>query len=103
MKLFITTCLKEYQEDVSDIFKQAGISVFSSTEIIGVRENQATNMLQDWFASGNEAFDSLMIFSFTADGNASHGMELIDKYNEAHQSGFPVRAFIVPVEKSNIN
>jgi nitrogen regulatory protein PII len=101
MKFFIVTCLKEYQEDVARIFKQANINVFSATDIIGFKDNQSLNLLEDWFASGDEKFDSLILFSFTNDENAEHAMELIMKYNETNETGFPVRAFIVPVEKTS--
>jgi hypothetical protein len=101
MKFFIITCLKEYQEDVYKIFKQANIHVFSATDVIGFKDNQTLNLLEDWFASGDERFDSMLLFSFTAGENAEHGMELINKFNEESKIDFPVRAFIVPVEKSN--
>lgn len=102
MKLFIVTSLKDYQDEVTKIFKQAAISVFSITDVVGVKDNQAEDLLQDWFAAGDEKFDSLMIFSFTTDKNATKGMELIEQYNQESGTDFPIRAFIVPVEKSNI-
>ncbi len=40
MKFFIVTCLKEYQDDVTKIFKQANIHVFSATDVIGFKDNQ---------------------------------------------------------------
>ena len=101
MKFFIITCLKEYQEDVTKIFKQANIHVFSVTDVVGFKDNPALNLLEDWFASGDEQFDSLMIFSFTSEENADQGMLLIRQYNEAAKTNFPVRAFIVPVEKAS--
>lgn len=101
MKFLIVTCLKECQEEVFKIFKLAKINVFSVTNVIGVKEHQTQNLLQDWLASGEEEFDSLFIFSFTAEENAEQAMALIKDYNEAHASDFPVRAFIVPVEKSS--
>jgi hypothetical protein len=100
MKFFIVTCLKEYQDDVNKIFKQANINVFSATDLIGFKDNQSPDMLQEWFASGDEKFDSLMVFSFTDTEKAEHGMELIKQLNKVSQTNFPVRAFIVPVEKS---
>ena len=39
MKLFVVTCLKEYLEDVRDIFRQAAISVFSVTDVSGFKGN----------------------------------------------------------------
>ncbi|MBZ5855613.1 hypothetical protein [Flavihumibacter profundi] len=101
MKLFIITCLKEYQEDVQKIFKKALINAFSVTDVIGFKDNNLhPNPLGEWFASGDEKFDSVMIFSFTTEENAENGLELIRIYNETNNSGFPVRAFLVPVEKS---
>jgi hypothetical protein len=101
MKFFIVTCLKEYQEDVTKIFKQANINVFSATDVIGFKDNQSPNLMEEWFASGDEKFDSLMLFSFTDTENAELAMELIMKHSEANETGFPVRAFIVPVEKAS--
>ncbi len=101
MKFFIVTSLKESQDDVCKIFKAANISVFSATDVIGFKDNHTPNLLADWFASGDEKFDSLFIFSFTTDENAELAMELIKKYNIENVSGFPVRAFIVPVEKAS--
>ena len=101
MKFFVVTCLKEYQDDVCKIFKEASIHVFSATDVIGFKDNQSLNLLEAWFASGDEKFDSLFIFSFTSDANAELGLDLIKKYNEESKTNFPVRAFIVPVEKAS--
>lgn len=100
MKLFIVTCLKEHLNDVSKIFKHANIDVFSTSEIVGHRDGAPVNLLEDWFASGNEQFDSLMIFTFTHELNAEQGMALIKNYNETNKGNFHVRAFLMPVEKS---
>jgi len=99
MKLLIVTCLKEYLADVSRIFKEGSIEVYSTSEITGHRDNEQLNLLEDWFASGGEDVHSMMVFTFTALANAEHTMALIKDYNEALQENFPVRAFIVPVEQ----
>jgi len=100
MKLLVVTCLKEYLNDVSKIFKQANIDVFSTSEIVGHRDGAPFNVLEDWFASGDEQFDSLMIFTFTNELNAGRGIELIKNYNATLKENFPVRAFVMPVEKA---
>lgn len=99
MKLLVVTCLKEYLNDISKIFKQADIDVFSTSKIVGHRDGAPLNLLENWFASGGEEVDSMMIFTFTSPANAEHGMALIKDYNETHKENFPVRAFVVPVEK----
>jgi hypothetical protein len=100
MKLFIVTCLKEYLGDVSKIFKRANIEVFSTDDIIGYRPGKSANLLEDWFASGEEQVNSIMIFTFTTETNAEQGIELIKNYNNNLKENFPVRAFVLPVEKS---
>jgi hypothetical protein len=101
MKLLIVTSLKENQKDVATIFNDAGIQVFSVSETKGFKEDPAENLLDNWFSSGKEHFDSLFFFSFTSGENANHAMELIKSYNDTNQTNFPVRAFIVPVDKSS--
>jgi hypothetical protein len=100
MKFFIVTCLKEYQDEVVKIFKAATINAFSATDIVGFKDNQSPHFLEEWFASGDEKFDSIMLFSFTGAENAALAMELIKKSNEVNATIFPIRAFVVPVEKS---
>lgn len=101
MKLLIVTCLKEYQDNVTQIFKEANIQVFSVSDVIGFKDHPSPNPMEEWFAAGDEKFDSMMLFSFTDIINAEKGIELIKKYNDQSGTEFPVRAFIVPVEKSN--
>jgi hypothetical protein len=101
MKLLVVTSLKEYQKNVAHILDQAGIEVFSVSETIGFKDHQTGNLLDNWFSSGSEQFDSIFLFSFTDETKAEHALELIKKYNVENVTGFPVRAFIVPVDKSS--
>ncbi len=98
MKFLIVTCIKESRKDVFTLFKQANIKVFSMSDVIGIKDYQQHNLLEDWFASGDEQFDSQMIFSFTPEENAKKAMELINQYNEKNETGFPLRGFVLPVE-----
>ena len=101
MKLLVVTSLKEYQKKVAHILDQAGIKVFSVSETIGFKDHQTSNMLDNWFSSGSEQFDSIFLFSFTEEQKAGYALELIKKYNVENNTGFPVRAFIIPVDKSS--
>jgi hypothetical protein len=101
MKFLIVTCIKECEEIVLGVFKESKITAYSSTEIVGFKDNQSPNLLEEWFASGDEKFDSSMLFSFTNNENANLAMELIIAYNQNNLTNFPIRAFIVPVEKSS--
>ena len=98
MKLLIVTCLKEDQKNVAAIFEVAAIKVFSVSNTIGHKEDHQQNLLDNWFASGAEEFDSLVLFSFTGDQHATTALNLIKKFNEKTGSEFPIRGFILPVE-----
>lgn len=101
MKLLFVTSLKEYQKTVTDLLIKAGISVFSVTETTGFKDHHKHNLLEDWFSSGNEHFNSVFLFSFTSEASAECALELVKKYNSENQTGFPIRAFILPVDKSS--
>ena len=101
MKLLIVTSLKEYQQTVASIFEEAQIKVFSVTNTIGHKDDHKMNLMDNWFASGDEHFDSIFLFSFTEDTNAVTALGLIKKYNESMESEFPIRAFILTVEQSS--
>ena len=99
MKFFIVTCLKEYQEDVAKIFKQAHVYVFSVTDMMGFKDNDPANLMDEWFAAGKERFDSVVLFSFTADVNTDTVIGLVNEHNTKEALQFPIRAFVVPVDK----
>jgi len=101
MKLFITTCIKENQEIVQNILNKANIVVYSSTDIVGYKNNQQPNLLEEWFAAGDEQCDSSMFFSFTTNENATQALNKIMEYNNENPNDFPIRAFVVPVEKAS--
>jgi hypothetical protein len=101
MKFLAITSLKEYQKTVNDILHQSGIPVYSATKVIGHKDEQHPNLLDSWFSSGGEEFDSIFIFSFTEDDKAVRALQLINDYNTKTKVKFPIRTFIMPVEKSS--
>ena len=100
MKLLVVTSLKEYQKKVAQLLDLAKITVFSVTETMGIKDQQDSNLLNNWFSSGTEKFDSIFQFSFTDAAKADQALSLIKKYNAENETGFPIRAFVLPVEKS---
>ncbi|MCO5236699.1 MAG: hypothetical protein M9933_10570 [Chitinophagaceae bacterium] len=101
MKLLMVMSLKEFQQQVAKIFKQANIKVFSASETTGFKENGFEGMMEGWYAGGIGNYESVFLFSFTADENAERAMELIKEYNNSKECQFPIRAFIIPVEQSS--
>ena len=101
MKLFIVTSIKECKEDVTQLFKKANIRAFSSTAVTGSKDVNGKDISDDWFASGDAEFDSMVQFSFTTNENAQHAMELVKEYNNQKESNYPLRAFVLAVENSS--
>ena len=101
MKLLVITSLKEFQKSVAKIMDQAGINVYSVTETIGFKDHHKPNLLDNWFSSGSEQFDSIFLFSFTAVEKADEVLSLIRQYNTENETGFPIRAFVMDVERSS--
>ena len=101
MKLLVITSLKEYLPAISALLKQAQIAVFSVSKTTGMKTTDGANLLDDWFGSHSGDFDSIFLFSFTGEETAMKALELVEGYNSANETDFPVGAFILPVERSN--
>lgn len=103
MKLLIVAAIKEDTEKVSAILKKASIPVFSVTDTMGIKNTVDTDLLQDWFSRGVGKFDSVFIFCFTSQSNTEAALKEIEAYNQQQSSSFPIRAFVLAVEKSLYN
>ncbi len=101
MKLLIITSLKEYLPDITTLLRQAQIEIFSTSKTTGIRPSGESDLLEDWFGSHSGEFDSIFLFSFTADDTAAKAISLVEAYNKKNDTGFPVKAFILSVEKSS--
>jgi hypothetical protein len=102
MKLIVITCLRELHQEASRVLRNAGISVFSSTGIVGFKDDQALNLVDNWFSSGSESYDSVVLFSFTDEAKTNKALELIHLTNQKNDADFPIRAFVLDVEKNII-
>lgn len=102
MKLLIVTCIKEHQQNVSSIFKETGIQVFSISEISGYKQGGQDLISQNWFGGSGETFESLMLFSFTEEEKAAAAIKLIEGCNKNESNGFPIRGFVLPVERFSV-
>jgi hypothetical protein len=101
MKLLVITYLKEYQKKVSEIMDLSGITVFSINETTGFKDSPTPNLLDNWFSHGNEKFDSAFLFSFTDKAKADQALSLVKNHNAGNETGFPIHAFVLPVDKTS--
>lgn len=101
MKLLIITSLKEHQHEVANVLGQAGITVFSASETTGFKNQGEENLLTSWYARVHDQYNSIFLFSFTTSSNAEQALNLIRRHNQQNESGFPIRAFMLPVEQAS--
>jgi len=99
MKLLVITSLKEYLPVISLVLKEAGVGVYSMSKTTGIKTSDGVDLTEEWFGVDKGAFDSVFLFSFTDEDTAGRALSLVESYNELHPSGWPVRAFVLPVEK----
>lgn len=99
--MLVVTSIKEDLQTVTRIFEKALIPVFSVSDTIGHKAEHNNYLLNNWFARSEEQTSALLFFSFTDDDKAEKALEGIVQYNRETPSAFPVRGFIIPVEKSS--
>ncbi|WP_242158306.1 hypothetical protein [Aestuariivivens sediminis] len=100
MKLVLVTAVEEFHKDVIKLFKKAQIETFSESEIDGYKTSNALLISSNWFGFENVGNESVMFFSFTDEANIDTLFELIKQFNETLTTNNPIRAIVVPIEKS---
>ena len=101
MKLLVVTCINENLNDVMTLFNKSAINVFSIVNATGIKSGPESDILENWFGSAEGEYDSVMLFSFTTQKAAEETMRQIRSFNDETRSPFPVRVFILPVDKAN--
>ncbi len=101
MKLLVVVGANHFSKEIKQIFNDAGISIYSQSNISGHNEKEDENLRGNWFASTSEFQKSVLYFSFTGSAKAESAMELVNRHNENIASESRIRAFIMPVESHN--
>lgn len=101
MKLLVVTSLIECAESVAEMLTRAGVTVFSRTETTGFKETHRPNMLDNWYGISNGKFNAMFFFAFTTEESAKKMLQAIKDCNIEKKNRFPVRGFILPVERSS--
>ncbi|MGB1284651.1 MAG: hypothetical protein ACPG44_09355 [Polaribacter sp.] len=100
MKLVIVTAVEAFQEEVLNIFKKANIKNFSSSDIDGHKNRTSVLVASNWFSGVKSSNESTMFFSFTNEEKIETLFELIKEFNTHLETNNPIKAIVVPIEKS---
>ena len=96
MKLLVVLSIREYQHQVSSLLEKSGVNIFSVTETTGYKKRELN---PGWFGMGNGKTNSIVMFSFTDEQTAHRTLDLIDTCNSDIADPFPVRGYILDVER----
>ncbi|MDV7138369.1 hypothetical protein R3X28_05755 [Maribacter sp. TH_r10] len=100
MKLLMVTVVEQYEKKVMDLFKKAEIENFSGSDIDGYKNPISLMMKSTWFPNVKGGVESSLFFSFTEANKIDVLFELIKEFNENLETNNPIKAIVVPVEKS---
>jgi hypothetical protein len=100
MKLLVIATIKEQTPELSKLLKKEGVPVFSILDAVGVKNIVDDNLTDDWFGRGVGEFESSFIVSFLQDQLVDKTLEAINLFNLESAKDFPVRAFVLDVEKT---
>ncbi|WP_242204358.1 hypothetical protein [Aestuariivivens insulae] len=100
MKLVLVTAVEAFRKDVIKLFKNANIESFSESEIDGYKTPNAVMVSSNWFGGERTGNESVLFFSFTDGVQIDRLFELIKAFNNALETNNPIRAIVVPIEKS---
>ena len=100
MKLVIVTAVQEFHNDILKLFKKANIENFSESDIDGYKSSNGFVITPNWFGSKKGGNESNMFFSFTEEVQIDALFELIKEFNTHLETNNPIRAVVLPIEKS---
>ncbi len=99
-KLIIVTAVEQFRSEVLRLFNKAGIESFSGSEIDGYKTAPPVLMTSSWFPSEKGGNESHLYFSFTDQAHIDVLFELIGAFNQTLETDNPVKAIVVPIERS---
>lgn len=100
MKLVIVTAVEEFHDDILKLFKKANIENFSESEIDGYKSSNGYVVSPNWFGGKRGGNESTMFFSFTDEVQIDALFELIIEFNKNLETNNPIKAIVLPIEKS---
>ncbi|MEO9804939.1 MAG: hypothetical protein ABJF04_16905 [Reichenbachiella sp.] len=99
MKLIIALGIKELQKELSQVFKDNKIPIFSKVNIEGFKTEDNEVDMTNWFVKDVHADFSVMFFAFVPAGQADSILKAIDDLNLSRKRVNAFHAFQLPVEK----
>ncbi len=100
MKLLIVTVVEQFEKEILRLFKEANIESFSGSDIDGYKNQTSMIRTSSWFPSQKSGVESSLFFSFTDEEKIDVLFGLIKEFNKSLETNNPIKAIVVPIEKS---
>jgi nitrogen regulatory protein PII len=98
MKLLLITAIEEFDHQVKQILKLAGVKAFTAQTINGYK-NANQGEVHTWFVSDDVAIPSVLYTVFASNDCVSKIMEKTQTFNEEQESESRLHLAIVGLEK----
>lgn len=99
MKLIMVLGVKEHEKELTKLFRDSNIPIFSKVDVEGLKSGEHQVDLSNWFGSDEDTDLSIMFFAFIANGNAETLYQKVEEFNANEDRIAPLHAFQLPVEK----
>lgn len=96
--MLIVLGMREDEARIMEIFKEAGVMMYSRFDTTGSVSNDHVALSDEWFSATAGQANSVAYFSFADDQKASKALALVKEANDNSVTGSPIHGFIVPVE-----
>jgi nitrogen regulatory protein PII len=98
MKMIAIMCLEHCSKQVRKIFKDFEVSVFSELDVRGYSSDK-TSQIGWWPGDHEQPNYSSLCFAIITKEKAEEIMDAIEKMSKDNDSDYPVRAFLMDVER----
>ncbi|PID70940.1 MAG: hypothetical protein CR985_02320 [Flavobacteriales bacterium] len=99
MKLVILTVVDEFEKQIIELLKEAGIENYSESQIDGYKNSTSVLESSNWFSGEIGGVKSRMFFSFNTSDKIDKLCERVEEFNQNLETNNPVRLVVVPIEK----
>lgn len=99
MKLLILNAVAEFENEVKQILKEAGVKTFSHLEIKGYRDATEDAIETNWFGTEMNENESRLFYAFTPTENADWVCKSVNKFNEKQETLSHIHVAILTIEK----
>lgn len=101
MKLLLITAVKEFENEIKQLLKKAGVPSFSYQNAKGFKNSSNEAVESNWFGSEMNETDSLLFYAFTAKDKVDTLFELVAAFNQEQESLSHIHIAVLNIEKSN--